>query len=229
MVEKFTVSELAEILNVSTTAIYKKLDKKQLEAVKERVGTRELTYITLSKQELDRLISETNLNREASRVGFKQVNEQLETITKHGSESKNESPYIDLTKQVIQLTQTLTNQFENYSKQMVEYAEKAGQVYLLTDNLMQEKQESETYKTEYFKYKYENENLTFHNKQLKDELEAVKKELLSKEAELQDVKHQLEKLNFKHSVKEIVKEEQGKPANAGGFFDKFAFGKRKNI
>lgn len=227
MVEKYTVSELAEILNVSTTAIYKKLDRKQLDAVKERVGTRELTYIILSKQELDKLVSETNLNKEASRVGFKQFNEPLETNSNQHFEAKNESSYIDLTKQVLQLTQTLSNQFENYSKQMVEYAEKAGQVYLLTDNLAQEKQESETYKTEYFKYKYESENLTFHYNQLKEDFEKAKQDLISKEAEILELKSQLEKINLKNHVKEIVKEEHGKPAEKTSFFSKFSVKKGK--
>jgi excisionase family DNA binding protein len=227
MVEKYTVSELAEILGVSTTAIYKKLDKKQLEAVKERVGTRELTYILLNKNDLNRLVSETNSNKEITRVGFKQYNEPMETGTNHHYNPTNQSDYIDLTKQVIQLTQNLSNQFENYSKQMVEYAEKAGQVYLLTDNLNQEKQETETYKTEYFKYKLENENLTFHNIKLKEELEGLKLRLKTLESDLSELRERNDKLTIKNQVKEIYLEEQEKSVNTPGFFEKFSFKKRK--
>lgn len=227
MVEKYTVSELAEILGVSTTAIYKKLDKKQLESVKERVGTRELTYILLNKNDLNKLVLETNCNKEITRVGFKQYNEPIETSINQPYNAQNQSDYIDLTKQVIQLTQNISNQFENYSKQMVEYAEKAGQVYLLTDNLNQEKKESETYKTEYFKYKIENENLTFHNNILKSEIDGLKLQIKTLEGELLELREQNDKLKIKSQVKEIYREEQEKTANSQGFLGKLGFKKRK--
>jgi len=227
MVEKYTVSELAEKLGVSTTAVYKKVDKKQLETVKEKVGSRELTYIILNKLDLERLIEETSLNKEANRVGYKQFNEQPETEIKKPITVENQSQYLELTKQVIQLTQNLSNQFENYSKQMVEYAEKAGQVYLLTDNLNQEKLEAENYKNEYFKLKYENEGLTIRYNELLLQIENLKEQQAGKEKEIKELKEKAEKFDLTERVKEVYREEQQKKENSGRFFERFSFKKKK--
>ena len=152
MVEKFTISELSDKLGISTTAIYKKVEKQQLKTIKEKVGSREITFILLEDNQIENLINETNQNK----LGFKTVKEGYKTI-------ENQS---DIALKVIELTEKLSNQFETYSKQLVEYAEQAGQVKLLTDNLSQEKKDSEFYKEEYFKLKYENEKLTNLNNDL---------------------------------------------------------------
>lgn len=166
MVEKFTVAELAKELNISTTAVYKKVDKKQFETIQEMVGTREITFIILTKEQLIKLKDDVNSNK----VGFKQLNESFESNHLAPMNIKNQSEQINLTEKVIELTQTLSNQFDTYSKQLVEYAEKAGQVKLLTDNLSQEKKDLEFYKNEYFKLKYENEQLTKVNIDLQEKL-----------------------------------------------------------
>ena len=160
MVEKFTVAELAKELDVSTTAIYKKVDKKQFETVQEKIGSREITFILLDNDQLAKIKAEINSNK----VGFKQLNEQLETNTQKFNEVKSQPEQNNLTEKVIELAQTISNQFETHSKQLVEYAEKAGKYELLEDKQKELKDDVSHWQEEYFKIKYEKELLTKRNK-----------------------------------------------------------------
>jgi len=164
VVKKYTVQELSSILNLSDTAIRKQIKKGKFETSSELVGSRFVTKVILSDNELNQLIHDYSKNKVPNQVlsQFDEPERKFSEVYQTCSidDDKRNTLSIDDNK-MIEFIETYTSKLENLYKQL---NEKDKQIYLLEDFEARQKKE-------YFEIKAKLKELEEENKALKTKLD----------------------------------------------------------
>ena len=164
VVKKYTVQELSSILNLSDTAIRKQIKKGRFQTCSEQVGSRSVTKVILSDNELNQLIQDYSKNKVPNQVlnQFDEPEKKFSEVHQTSSfdDENGNKAQIDSNK-MIEFVEVYTNKLENLYKQL---NEKDKQIYLLED--IENRQ-----KKEYFEIKAKLKELEEENKALKTKLD----------------------------------------------------------
>lgn len=164
MVQKYTISELAGLLNVSYNTAKKKVTKKGYKTVKEEVNNRSTTVVMLSNDQLNDLIENTEVNKQkyfASNNSSMSIQEEV--IEGEKVEPETHSSQTELLQFFREFNAQLNEQYEKRLK-----SEK--QLYLLEDKTRVHEQEINIYKEELNKLRAENKMLMEKQKEIEAEL-----------------------------------------------------------
>jgi predicted ArsR family transcriptional regulator len=186
--KKYTVKQLAELLECSEVTARKKVKRKGFEGVEEVLYGRPVEVYSISDDNINKLIEETRRNKEIYTKhveGIKNISERfrnssesiIEGVGKSFESSNNEEKQES---EQILLIKDLVNDTKNLYERLLKDKEKV--LYLLEDKQKTADKDIEYWKEEYFKLKYENETLNqkilelqAENQQLKAAQKQVKK------------------------------------------------------
>lgn len=161
---KYKVSELAEILGVSEPAIRKKLKRGVYNTVEETINNRKVTLIKLDDNELSEMIEQAKVNKTIHSTVEPTYTNRTENVT-------NQINQADILEKIIELSERYNNNMQNvYEKHSEQIAHLNSQVLLLEDS---EKRKDNEYLKQIQELRAENQRL--HN-QLENVTEELEKE-----------------------------------------------------
>lgn len=165
MTRKYSVSELSQELGVSVNTVWKKIKKRGLSTTKDTVNNRVITFILLTDDEYQELISERDQINQVMKGDYNPNYEDFETIHEGVKVVQPQHDYVALVERIMDYSKEMNNQVKDYIERVIE-AEK--QVKLLEDS--ENRKEQEYYR------------LIAENKELKTKVEELEKKVLEYES-----------------------------------------------
>ena len=168
MSQKYSISDLADILGVSRTTVNKKIKKHGFNIVQEYVNSRPLKLILVSDEELQALKKEIELIRDDNTVlnNNAETNLNVSTGNEGVNHAESRADTGNIVENILRHNETVLDQIRYYANSLVE-AER-NKVKLLED--LEKRKEDE-----YLKTMAENKQLREQNLQFQAEIEKLKK------------------------------------------------------
>jgi hypothetical protein len=180
------VAEAAEKMEMSIKTVYDWIYKSKFIVVDTPSGK----CIKITPKEIDE-VRERNIKR-LNRITSKNITQNNQNIIENSKTffetsqnlTNNSENFIDNSKLHSQnftennidnnaIMFTMMEQIKELTQKVESYAKSEGKIELLTSNIIQEKEDSQFYKNEYFKLKYEIEMLQKRNKELEDFIKKI--------------------------------------------------------
>lgn len=119
MPQKLTVSELSQMLGVSVNTVWKKIKRRGLTTVKERVNNREITLIMLSDNELSALKQESFSSSPINNGDDNPNYEDSVTIHEGVKMSNPPQDMIFLVESIMNYSRDMNNQVKEYVDRVI--------------------------------------------------------------------------------------------------------------
>lgn len=148
MEEKYSISELSELLGITIQAVWKKVKRFSLTMVKEVVNNRLTTLVILNEEDKIKLFSSLQVNQLSEPVQQPVYNEVKQQFNEPVNQQFNNQDYKEILQRVEQL------------------ALKAGKYELLEDKSKELKDDVKYWQDKYFEVARENERLKARVEQL---------------------------------------------------------------
>lgn len=157
--KKYSINELAKILNVTRTAVNRKIDKYGFETVQEYVNGKPLKLVTLTDEQIEALKKETQYFKNVNTVSQNTYETNLNNVTPETQENFGNSS---------SLVETMLKELRYYADTAIN-AEKE-KVFLIEDKARQDKDTLEYYRGEISRLTQELNVIKQENEKLKEEL-----------------------------------------------------------
>ena len=150
MVNKFKVSDFAEVVGCTPKTVYKMIERNELKTVTEKVNNRETTVIVATDEQIKDLQGQfgklpVNESECYENVTYNEGNEPV----KNNDDSKINSEIVD---KVIDLSREYTDRLTLVNEELVNAK---SQMLFLTDKLKSDNDSKDYWQKEYFKKDYE--------------------------------------------------------------------------
>ena len=195
MSEKYSISDLTRELGISRTAVNRKIKKYRFNTVQEYVDGRPLKLVELSREQLEALKKEAEINKCDSTVTHMGVDTNLNNSTLY---QEHETHFIPnkTVESILEHSKTMLEQVRHYADQAIESERK--QVKLLTNSESIKEQE-------YLRTQAENKQLQECVKILENTVSAHEHDTFIKQQELDEQYRKIQQIEAENSnIKEEI-------------------------